>query len=97
MDRGLRRSLTLCAIRRRCETPFAPPGREPHRYAKSTPLGHCHKRIHGKPKIDSGMCCTGCRDRVYHWRHQTRELRNLANYGLQDWESDMVARMESPK
>lgn len=98
MDRGERRHRTEAKIRRRLETPFITPGREPHRYAKWSPLGcPCSKRTRGRPKVSKGMCEIGSRDRVYHWRGQARSLQDLTRSNWTDWDSDRVAFLASPR
>ena len=66
-------------------------------WKKSRPLGcGCTKRLRGQPKLASGMCDIGARNRIYGWRNQTRELRNLSRYSEVDWDSDEVALLGSP-
>ncbi len=55
----------------------------------------CTKRRPGQPKIANGMCDSGARNRIYRWRKQARDLRNLSRYEV-DWESDEVSLMASP-
>ncbi len=98
MDRCIRRFRTQVIIRRRCETPFFTPRREPHHYAKISPLGcGCRKRTHGRPKVGKGLCEIGSRDRVYRWRAQARELRNLARSWQGDWDADEVSLVTDPQ
>jgi len=56
----------------------------------------CSKRLRGQPKTAKGMCDIGGRTRIYRWRKQARDLRNLSRYSEVDWESDEVSLMVSP-
>lgn len=41
----------------------------------------CVKRKKGNPKVACGMCDTGRRDRIVHWRQEARALRAQAFAG----------------
>lgn len=54
----------------------------PHHWAKKgiSTCG-CHKRKHGVPRLDQGMCSGGARDRIYRWRALNRVLEHLVRRG----------------
>lgn len=62
-------------------------------FAKRTAQGcGCSKRRKGAPKVASGMCDIGARDRIYEWRRERRKLRTEARTGRWDGEEPVRAR-----
>ena len=62
------------------------------------PVGRCpcRKRKHGRPRADVGMCDTGSRSRVYHWRNQVRELNRMFQLRHVEPDCDAVTLLASP-
>ena len=64
----------------------------PHRYHKrGVWTCGCSKRQKGRPKVNSGLCNIGDRDRIISWRQDNRTLRNMLRWNGLEWDDDDVA------
>ena len=71
-------------------------GHNPHWWAKRGTLScSCSKRRRNRPRISSGMCDIGARNRIYRLRALTRELELLVCRTDIDLDGDAVALMSN--
>ena len=73
--------------------------KEPGYYYSKHPFScTCSKKRKGRPRLASGMCGIGERERVYKWRQQRRHLnRAVTERRYIDWNSDEATLLTDAK